>query len=498
MSDRNCLERLDPASSRKSVFSSSSQTKMERMVAGANALEWCRREGSQAITVVENTIRDVLAGKGDGGVDEGNQGSKRSAANATKKGESCDWSFFVVEYVSFLSQRDASATQCFLEYLVGVVTAPTEPNKHVELARKAFSGVLYRASADTAVPTPRTTSTWSGLMQAAPHILEMLVNFMAKNPQNPAQSVSSVVGGGLTAETAVKLFLTPLVTVVARVEDANGITNWVKRLWQLVQALAAVSNGKEMNGSSAVLCIILRELPDTAVILYQDPAFYELCMTFFLHSDLVLHKRSAYCVAQASRHLQLPQGHWLNSFLSCYHQLEGGATSLHLVNQIRPLLLSLSEQCSGATSQEQNDDDPTTAAYEAPSSRPDFGWIRALLECMLAPTLPSIKKAALRLIMAPTFPIPLTLEAFEWCASGLLQAASAKSNFPVLSGGLSTTSWREGLVIGVGDPSDVCAWQMSPEGCAAVDGFDSMALPDEQPIPPLVVAEIPNSGPGQS
>lgn len=100
---------------------------------------------------------------------------------------------------------------------------------------------------------------------------------------------------------------------------------------------------------------------------------------------------------------------------------------------------------------------------------------------MLSPTLPSIKKAALRLVFAKHFPLPLTDEALVWAASGLLSAASSRSNFPILSGGMKSDVWRAGLGFnsdGDGDgDSDITEAQEQEQGR---EGYSALVLPDEQ------------------
>jgi hypothetical protein len=100
---------------------------------------------------------------------------------------------------------------------------------------------------------------------------------------------------------------------------------------------------------------------------------------------------------------------------------------------------------------------------------------------MLAPTLPSIKKAALRLVFAKDFPLPLTDEALVWAASGLLSAASSRSNFPVLSGGIKSDAWRTGLGFygddgGNADADMSDAHQQEQER----EGYSALVLDDEQ------------------
>ena len=182
-------------------------------------------------------------------------------------------------------------------------------------------------------------------------------------------------------------------------------------------------------------------------------------------------------------------GAWVPVWLACFQQIDDKAGAIHLMKQVIPLLQYLCEQSSyheglsmalekvnaikvrermragiDKNGGYNDDDDDLTVdidvgveidekyaavlspSFKLPLPLLSFGWIRRLLELMLSPPLPSLRKGALKLILDGTLTLPMTTESLQWMATGLLHFAGNKIFYPKATDTLRYMSKRNDVL----------------------------------------------------
>ena len=178
----------------------------------------------------------------------------------------------------------------------------------------------------------------------------------------------------------------------------------------------------DVENTSALLCIASKFFPLNDQLI----GHFSYILDYFLATSAHIRRRGAFLLEQPLPHLLKgapsdgwhQRRPWMVDFLQTYVQIEG-ASALHLVKQVEPYLVHTFHLASSPP-----------IRPNPPPIVPTLAWARALLNCLLAAQVPSIRKYALQLLFGGNLPLPGSCECIDWLTDDLLPAIDSTLFFP--------------------------------------------------------------------
>jgi hypothetical protein len=240
-----------------------------------------------------------------------------------------------------------------------------------------------------------------------------------------------------------KLFL-----VLLRLCDGKLPESTVRAVWPIASSLCTENNFPDNLNRSALLCILISNVSISFTILQQGTRFWDLVLSFFLSSELLIRKRAAYIMEylppsiktddaramhdpvpvtstkhpkdkkkKGSKPSAIDNLHqdkaWWEKFLIIYHQVEGCKDN-HLVSQVWSLIDDLFEQLMKPN---------TSTAFDDLEGHPElrFAWMKVIINGMLNGQVPSIRKLILFRLLSRQLPLPWSnVDVLTWLADELI------------------------------------------------------------------------------